>query len=399
MSENTQYDIEEQEAAKKLQRDGVRVGIEYTAKADEPMAIDAKSFLSQVKPVLGSENAWADMENHKNKTVALQLANGQTWTPSGRDSRIVFHPKGSVWYEGGISPEQAQEREVDGAMKYGDNPQIGLKHTADQDFYEVTGDASKLLNKEGSGARITVKYVQQGDKMVPMQAPDIRAYDKNAAETRLSAASMFAAAMTLGSSMAATAAGTAATTGAAATGGWSLGGAATSIATNAAKSAMLQGALTGRIDAGTAIKGAVLGEAAGAISGSVGGWAKEAGASNFVAKAAGNMAGAGSVAAATGRDVGTALVDSGISSVVGNYIKDPIKKYTGSGFISDIAGSTANAYIHGQTPNFPGIIQGALTDQFVKFSNPYVKQVEDGIVAGVKGAMPTYGWSNDGNKP
>jgi hypothetical protein len=159
---------------------------------NNPWTLDAKDFLSQVSPLMaksaftdyekqmggrysGGEggdftpysdapsNRWSQLDETP-QDVTLTLADGRKWTPSGAENGIVFHPKGEVTQgnllgNGGDGDDGSREKLV--------NP---------EDYYEVSGDASRLLGKDQAGQKITVRYKQVGDKMVPMDDPTYQGY-------------------------------------------------------------------------------------------------------------------------------------------------------------------------------------------------------------------------------
>jgi hypothetical protein len=162
-------------------------------KGGNPWTLDAKDFLSQVSPLMAKANyVYADGEeqlqgqtingrvipyaatltpnswSQRDETpqdVTLKLADGRVWTPSGHGNGIVFHPKGEVTEVAGPYSGSG-EFAVASPMQQLINP---------QDYYEVSGDASKLLGKDQSGQKVTMRYKQVGDKMVPMD--DAPAYE------------------------------------------------------------------------------------------------------------------------------------------------------------------------------------------------------------------------------
>lgn len=373
---------------------------------------DAESFKKAAHSSTGT------LEDRDVKDAAsLKLASGQTWTPSGGSSGIVFIPKGTPI---GMPTENDSTTGRDGPDM---NPDHYPKTTEDQ--YMVVGDASNLLGKQESHKKVIVVYHEVDGKMVPAEPPRVENYSKSSlgeiAKFAATAAALYAGggmlngalagAMGAGAATAAPlvesastmiAAGDATAAGIGSqVGGWSIGQAATSFGENVLKNAGVQALRAGKVDMEAAGKGAFLGELAGGIGSSVSGWAKDMGASNLVSKGIGNAAGSASVAAVTGGDIGQSLMNSAINTGVGEYVGKPIKDFTGSKDLADIGSNIAGQVIKGKTPNVPGIIEGALFNNLFQFENPYLKDFTNNATTGarnfVNDAYSTNGWS--GGKP
>lgn len=382
--------------------------------AINPWTLDAKDFLSQVNPLMDKaptsmSQGWDSDAIAVNKQwhqqdstpqdVTLTLADGRKWTPSGAENGIVFHPKGEV--------TQGKQIGMDGGW---DGTPIYEQVKNPEDYYEVSGDASRLMGKDQSGQKVTVRYKQVGDKMVPMEDATYDGYKQGLWENGFQQFAMMgamavggwalapAAGAGAGAAVAGTAAaGTAATAAGAA--GWM--GMAPGLAATAVNTGLINAGVslaTGH-NIGDSIKSGV---AAGALSG-VGGWANEAigsatsglgATTSKVLSTVGSGAVTGAAGAAlTGQDVGkgalNGVISSGISAagnVASNATKGLIGEVTDSKTAGNIAGGLVNSAITGSSPI--GVLVGEVTGKIDGFNTLTKEQqatVNSVIAQAVKG--------------
>ena len=111
----------------------------------------------------GLGNQWASPEG-QNGSIALTLANGKTWTPSGAGSGITFVPKGT--------PIMADDPfDIRSGDDGGQRRQIQTG-TTQEDTWTVNGDMSALLGQNDTNAHKKIEYVRQGDQLVPKNVQD-----------------------------------------------------------------------------------------------------------------------------------------------------------------------------------------------------------------------------------
>lgn len=131
-----------------------------------PWTLDYNQFKTATDPYLNGGNYWDNRDGPAtDKRPELKLSNGKTWTPSGWQSGIWYHPKGEVTYQTsfeGSSPESGRE--------------VSTAVTNPEDYWEVAGDQSAMLGQPGSEKHAKVKYKRVGDQLVPMEDPTMRDY-------------------------------------------------------------------------------------------------------------------------------------------------------------------------------------------------------------------------------
>ena len=138
--------------------------------ASNPFTLDYAQFQKAMQPYAAGNNRayhWASPEG-QNGSVALTLANGKTWTPSGANSGVRFVPKGTV-----LNPQVTNQGS--GADR------IGLPYTpkySTEDTWQISGDMSSLLGKSDTNAHKTIDYVLQDGKLVPKNVQDWQ-YENN----------------------------------------------------------------------------------------------------------------------------------------------------------------------------------------------------------------------------
>ena len=378
-----------------------------------PWTLDARDFLSQVQPLMAksaftdyeklvggrysggeggdytpysdaASNRWSQQDSTP-QDVTLTLADGRKWTPSGHGNGIVFHPKGEV---------------TQGGWKGGENG--GYEQIVNPEgYYEVSGDASKLLGKDNAGQSVTVRYKQVGDKMVPMEDAQYQGYSKGVWNNGLKQFAMIGA-MAVGGwalSPVVAAAGTAATAAGAA--GWM--GMAPGLAATAVNTGLLSTGVslaTGH-NIGDSIK---TGFASAALSG-VGGWANEsiggatAGLGATTSKALSTI-GSGAItggagAVLTGQDVGEGIKGGIISSgirAIGNVASKEVKDLVGTDnpVAGRIAGGVVNSAITGSSPL--GVMVGEVTKTvggFDTLSKEQQATVNSVVASAIKGKKLT----------
>lgn len=121
--------------------------------------LNYQDFINQVNPLLKGGNSWQQKDGDP-YGLALKLADGRTWNPSGASSGVKYTPKGSR-VSGG---EWRDSGESGGYM----TPEV----LADNDMYEVSGDMSALNGAPGSRQHTNVRYERQGDQLVPVNQTD-----------------------------------------------------------------------------------------------------------------------------------------------------------------------------------------------------------------------------------
>ena len=179
--------------------------------ADSPWAIDAAAFHAAVDPVLqnsanprqaydpnwvntrasessnysdyigstapgsGLSQQWSSEADHTGRSVALPLAGGKTWTPSGANSGITYHPPTQQVIVG-FHTEEVPAVNADAGPTTRTVPTYGPPPGAPEGnypngYYTVSGDLSALLGKSDTNVHGDVIYVEQNGKMVPVKEP------------------------------------------------------------------------------------------------------------------------------------------------------------------------------------------------------------------------------------
>jgi hypothetical protein len=128
-----------------------------------PFTLDYQQFLAAMQPYAsadGSAYKWNSPEG-QNGSVALKLANGKTWTPSGAGSGVEFIPKGTL-----LNPLN------EGAKNYDMQKMNWVPKYATEDTYKISGDMSALLGQNDTNAHKTIDYVLQNGQLVPKSTAD-----------------------------------------------------------------------------------------------------------------------------------------------------------------------------------------------------------------------------------
>lgn len=112
-------------------------------------------------PASGLSNYWASPEG-QNGSVALKLADGRTWTPSGASSGIMFHPAGEKTYTDAL-PQSSSERDENVPQTVEVNP---------TDYWTISGDMSQLLGASDTNQHKSIRYEKVGDQLVPVNTND-----------------------------------------------------------------------------------------------------------------------------------------------------------------------------------------------------------------------------------
>jgi hypothetical protein len=346
-------------------------------KGGNPWTLDAKDFLSQVSPLM-ARSAFTDYEKQMGgrysggeggdftpysdaagnywsqadetpQDVTLTLADGRKWTPSGAENGIVFHPKGEVTQgnligNGGDGDDGSREKLV--------NP---------EDYYEVSGDASRLLGKDQSGQKVTVRYKQVGDKMVPMEDATYNGYKQGLWENGLQQVAMMAAMAYGGWALAPEMAAAGGAAGGAA--GSATGGALA--ATGLAGSLGMQAGLgatalnTGALNTGMSlVRGKNIGDslksgATAAFLSPISSYVGDAVGGGYTGQILGNTALGGAQGVLNGQGFGKGLQDgfvNGLASSAGSYMGGLAKGATGSNFAGTAANSLTQSTLKGKDP-------------------------------------------------
>jgi len=129
---------------------------DLTSRYDNPWAIDAATFHSAVDPYIDPTKAggWYSPEGQSG-SLALQLLGGKTWTPSGANSGITYHPAGELIYTQDPYSEDP-------------TPRMTVNPYA---YYDISGDMSAMMGQEGTDTHADVKYVEQNGRLVPVSDP------------------------------------------------------------------------------------------------------------------------------------------------------------------------------------------------------------------------------------
>ena len=222
------------------------------ATQSNPWSIDAKSFHDQVDPFMQRktqghyvDGTWVDggdpvnswrQNGGVNEGMTLTLSDGRKWVPAGGDAGVTFHPA------------TAAVPAVGGADGHAEIP-------AQEAYYEVSGDIANLdPSNKGGDQKVSVRYKQVGDQMVPIEAPQYQGYAHGAWNNgigQIVRAGLGAAAMYTG--LGALTGGTSAGVGAAATGA-------------------VEGAATGAVEGAAATGAAATGTAATTAATGPAGW-------------------------------------------------------------------------------------------------------------------------------
>lgn len=338
----------------------------------------------------GLGNAWASPEG-QNGSVSLTLADGRTWTPSGASSGITYHPVGEPIYEDRIVG-------YDGSRQETEKVQVGKN---DKEYWEVSGDMSALMGKDGSNVHQNIRYERQGDYLVPVNqrnweyggggflgglADGIEGFLESPIAPVMLA--MVGAGVAGWSSAAAegAAAGAAADTAAMAgvVGGTAASGAAPLASGVAGMIGMEAGVGATALNAGVMNAGINLaaggdlesaltaGVKAAALS-PVGGWASDAAkdllptdwsssVKNAIGTVAGGAAKGGTAAALAGDSVGDGIINgakSGLINASGHYVGDLVTDATGSTTLGGAASGGTSALLSGRDV-VTGLIGGAI---------------------------------------
>jgi len=133
-----------------------------TGLENSPWAIDAAKFHELVDPLLAGGSYWAGPQTADAQHLYLPLAGGKEWIPSGASSGITYRRAG----------EEIRTPVVRG---WGDQEDTGgeLIGINPYDYYEISGDLSRLLGQEGSDVHANVKYIEKDGKLVPVSEPAI----------------------------------------------------------------------------------------------------------------------------------------------------------------------------------------------------------------------------------
>ena len=220
--------------------------------SSNPWAIDYNQFKAATDPFLNGNNYWSNRDGAAtDKRPELQLANGKTWTPSGWQSGIWYHPKGEVTYE----------TSFDGQGGEGGN-QVSTPKINEEEYWEVAGDQSAMLGQPGSEKHAKVTYKRVGDQLVPTEDPLMRDY-QTPYGTQNRGLLLFLAAAAGGAGLLEAGAGTA--TGAGGFGGYGVGAGNLATGLTAGGDALLGGTLAEGAGYG-GLSGALGSGAAGAVS-------------------------------------------------------------------------------------------------------------------------------------
>lgn len=220
--------------------------------SSNPWAIDYNQFKAATDPFLNGGNYWSNQDGPAtDKRPQLQLANGKTWSPSGWQSGITYHPKGEVTYE----------TSFDGQGGEGGN-QVSTPKTNEDEYWEIRGDLSEMTGQPGSEKHVGIKYKKEGDKLVPIEDPLFRDYTTKYG-TQNRGLLLFLAAAAGGAGLLEAGAGTA--TGAGGFGGYGVGAGNLATGLTAGGDALLGGTLAEGAGYG-GLSGALGSGAAGAVT-------------------------------------------------------------------------------------------------------------------------------------
>ncbi|CAB4240741.1 hypothetical protein UFOVP56_1, partial [uncultured Caudovirales phage] len=158
-------------------------------------------FRQAMDSVAGAgKNDWSAPDSG---ALALQMAGGKTWNPSGAGSGVTYHPAtpagGYQYDENGnlqqlppghweadhgwhldnpppptYDPENGTMVNHDVYSYYNTQP---IQQAATPESWTISGDMSALLGQPGSNQHADVTYVKQGNQLVPLNAPTSWKYE------------------------------------------------------------------------------------------------------------------------------------------------------------------------------------------------------------------------------